>query len=55
MLISVLLPILFYMLIHRDGMSILEALWFASLFVISCVVTVFLCYLDVEDFLKSLK
>ena len=55
MLISVLLPILFYMLIHRDGMSILEALWFASLFVISCVITLFLCYLDVEDFLKSLK
>lgn len=55
MLISVLLPILFYVLIHRDAMSNLEAIWFTSLFVLSCGVTLFLSYIDVADFLKSLQ
>ena len=54
MLISVLLPILFFIILHAKQMSPATKLVYFVLVAISCVITLVICYIDVLEFLESL-
>ena len=54
MLISVLLPLLFYVQLHRKGMDGAAVAAFAALLTASCAATIFICYADVLEFLQLL-
>ena len=54
MLISVLLPILFYVQLHFKAMGALEKLWFACLTLGSVAFTIVITIVDVQEFIASL-
>jgi vesicular inhibitory amino acid transporter len=55
LLISVLLPILFYVLIHRDTMGPAAGFGYGVLLLASLVVTGIIAYVDVQEFLEAIS
>jgi len=55
MLISVLLPILFYVQLHHKAMAPLEKLWFGAITLLSTAFTILLTCVDVQEFIASLS
>lgn len=55
MLISVLLPIGFYVVLHRAKMGLAETAAYAFLVLVSVAITVVITCVDVQEFLESLS
>ena len=55
MLISVLLPLLFYVQLHRRAMSWPTACLYASIVACTALATVYISWVDVLEFLESLQ
>ena len=55
MLISILLPLLFYVQLHRHAMGTLQLVLYAGLVVVSVLVTFVIGWVDVQEFFDSLN
>lgn len=55
LLISVILPIAFYLAIHWKGMNTLSMAWYLLVLFLSTIVTIMISWVDVSDFIDSLR
>ena len=55
MLISVLLPIIFYVILHKDQFGLLMKVWYALVMCVVVAFTALMCYIDWQEFLKTLR
>jgi hypothetical protein len=49
------LPIAFYLVIHWKGMKALSKMWYLILLLVSTVFTIMISWVDISDFIDSLK
>eukprot|EP00967_Tisochrysis_lutea_P022465 scaffold25588_cov40-Tisochrysis_lutea.AAC.2 len=54
LLISVILPIAFYLIIHWRGMSTLSKAWYLAVLILSTLLTMMISWVDVNDFIDSI-
>ena len=54
MVISVVLPILFYVMLHQKDMGVLERAAYAAILTFAILFTMMISYMDVQEFIESL-
>jgi hypothetical protein len=55
MLISVLLPIIFYVILHKDSFGLLERVGYALICAAVLAFAGLMCYVDWQEFLRTLQ